>query len=314
MKSQTGTPPPTSALSSAQPLPRGPLLLDAGDEPAVGRIDPLWTPEALEDRQAEKFAFPWISTGVAVLFTSWLVLSLVGFVEHEFRQSRDLGIVAVICFSGGLALLLRGLIREWRSYRDLQHVEELRSALRRDDISPSVLHAACRPWLIAIRKRHQNAGTALEKTQTANSAGEIRVILQTYLIRDMQIGARTAGGHAAMQVVGLVAMTPSPAWEGIIVAIRGILLIRQIARIYGIRPGLVVMLTLFRRVAWAAAGVSGLDMLSQSFVDQIVHKTPMLRHVVAAIPGASLAALRMHRLAALTSEACSPLPGFRPNN
>jgi putative membrane protein len=87
---------------------------------------------------------------------------------------------------------------------------------------------------------------------------------------------------------------------------RALLLVRQVAEIYGIRPGLLVTLGLLRRVAWTAAGVSGFGLLSQTLAEHTLHKLPLVKHLTGAPPETSLAALRLYRLATITAEACSP--------
>jgi hypothetical protein len=62
-------------------------------------------------------------------------------------------------------------------------------------------------------------------------------------------------------------------------------------------------------VAWTAAGVSGIDLLSQSLADHALSALPFVKHIAKAVPGGGLAALRLYRLASLTAEACCPVAG-----
>jgi hypothetical protein len=105
----------------------------------------------------------------------------------------------------------------------------------------------------------------------------------------------------------MVAITPAPVLEGVIVGIRALLLIRQVAAIYGIRPGSLVMLALLRRIAWTAAGVSGFALVSQTLAAHTLHKLPWLKDFAAAFPESGLAAMRLNQLARMTAKACSPL-------
>ena len=89
---------------------------------------------------------------------------------------------------------------------------------------------------------------------------------------------------------------------------RGVALIRQVARIYGLRPGLAVTVGLLRRVAWTVASVSGTELLSRAVADQVLERLPVIKHLAGAIPGTSVAEIRLYRLAGITAAACSPLP------
>ena len=53
-------------------------------------------------------------------------------------------------------------------------------------------------------------------------------------------------------------------------------------------------------------GCRGFDLLSQSLAD---HTLALVRHLAGAVPGTSLAAMRLYRLADMTAEACSPVSG-----
>ena len=90
--------------------------------------------------------------------------------------------------------------------------------------------------------------------------------------------------------------------------LRGLVLVRQIAQLYGVRPGVAATLILLRRVAWTAAGVSGMELLSQTLADHALKELPIVKRLVGAVPGSGLAAIRLYRLADMTAEACSPLP------
>ena len=249
--------------------------------------------------------------GVAVLFGSWLVMALVAFLEQQFHGSQLGGWLTALSFLAGAVLLSRRLVGEWRSYRELQQVERLRLARSREDISPAEAVDLCRPWLISARQRFATAGTAEERIGRCNGVAEIRVVLQIQVADEMRKAAHRAGRRAAMEGGALIAITPSPLLDGVIAALRGAALIRQVAAIYGIRPGTVVTYALLRRVARTAASVSGVDLLSQPLADGALHNFPVLKHLLAAMPGASLGAMRLYRLADITAEACSPLPHNR---
>jgi putative membrane protein len=135
-----------------------------------------------------------------------------------------------------------------------------------------------------------------------------QAVLRDRVVRSLQESARQAGNRAAIQEGAVVAITPSSALDGILAGLRALALIRQVARIYGLRPGPAVTIALLRRVAWTVAAVSGVELLSRSLTDLTLAKIPLISHLTAAVPGTSVAALRLYRLAVITAEACSPLP------
>ena len=84
-------------------------------------------------------------------------------------------------------------------------------------------------------------------------------------------------------------------------------MIREVARLFGLRPGWAVTLMLLRKVAWTAAGISGLDLLSQSLTDQVLSGLPFVKHIAQSVPGGGVAALRLYRLATIAATTCCPV-------
>ncbi|MHB0709590.1 hypothetical protein ACX4M1_07000, partial [Roseomonas mucosa] len=101
------------------------------------------------------------------------------------------------------------------------------------------------------------------------------------------------------------------ALDGVLAGLRGLSLVRQVAQIHGLRPNLAVTVALLRRAVWTAAGVSGADLVAQAVSEQVLGRIPVLQHIAAAVPGSSVTALRLSRLAHVTAEACCPLAAER---
>ena len=114
-----------------------------------------------------------------------------------------------------------------------------------------------------------------------------------------------------MQGGVVVAISPSPALDGVLAGLRGLSLLRQVAAIHGMRPGAAVTVALLRRLAWTAAGTSGMDLLGQGPADSALSHWPGFKQVAAALPGSGLTALRLKRLAEVTAKACSPIETSR---
>ena len=73
------------------------------------------------------------------------------------------------------------------------------------------------------------------------------------------------------------------------------------------RPGAAVTLSLLRRLTWTAAGTSGIDLLGQGLADSALSHIPGLKQIAATLPGSSLTALHLKRLAEVAAWACSPM-------
>jgi uncharacterized membrane protein YcjF (UPF0283 family) len=87
----------------------------------------------------------------------------------------------------------------------------------------------------------------------------------------------------------------------------GVRLIRQIAALHGMRPGIFGTMALLRKTALAAATVAATEFAVNAATHAVVSH-PLLRHLVGDIAGAGVAARRMIVLARTAAVACSPLP------
>ncbi|APT60456.1 hypothetical protein RGI145_24235 (plasmid) [Roseomonas gilardii] len=289
----------------------GPMLLAAEEALPGGRIDHGWAPEALRPRPVRAGALTWIAAGVAVLLLGWLLLSGVGFVLARFREGAELGWLALAVSGCGLALIATGLAGELRAWRRLRQVDALRALLARPDAPLEVAKARCRAWIDGLRTQLPECEAVLLSLEAADSLPRLRAVLRRQVSEPLRQASRVAGQRAALEGGVMVAISPSPALDGVLAGLRGLSLVRQVAQIHGLRPNLAVTVALLRRAVWTAAGVSGADLVAQAVSEQVLGKIPVLQHIAAAVPGSSVTALRLSRLANVTAEACCPLSAER---
>ena len=114
------------------------------------------------------------------------------------------------------------------------------------------------------------------------------------------------GRTAALQSVAIVAATPSPAMDVLAVGWCGVRLIRQVAALHGMRPGMLGTLALLRKTALAAATVAAAEIAVNAATHAMVSH-PLLRHLAGDVAGAGVAARRMIVLARAAAVACSPI-------
>ena len=304
-------PPPAAAAPApgldAPGLPRGPVLLDAlPDGPA--RLDVGWAPDAVVLPRVRVGALSWLAAGLCLLVAGWAVLSLVSFVVGLFGQGLLLGIAGAVLVGAAAGMALYGVVLEVRAYRSLGQVERLRSALAAPNASVALLRAQALAWLGQLGDRVPDAPTAAALVRDAGTSAELRAVLRSRVADPLREQALGLGRRAALEGATLVAICPHPAWDGLAAGARGVLLVRRVAALHGLRPGFVATLALLRHVAWTAAGTAGLVMASQGLADHVLTELPVVKHVAGAIPGTGAVAVRLYRLAGVAAEACSPVP------
>ncbi|MBI0539453.1 DUF697 domain-containing protein [Roseomonas sp. KE2513] len=177
---------------------------------------------------------------------------------------------------------------------------------QQDDGPVAPARALALEWLGRF-ERLPDLARAREAVASAPDVPLLRTALRRHLAGHLHDATRAAGHRAALAGGVVVAISPSPALDGVLAGLRGLLLLRQVAAIHGMRPSVAVTLSLLRRLAWTAAGTSGMDLLGQSFANSALSHIPGLRQIAAVLPGSGLRALRLHRLAEVAARACSPL-------
>lgn len=283
---------------------RPPLLLEP--EPgAPAIIEPGWAPAPLATPARPRGTLGWIGAGLGLLLASWAGLGAAGFIQDLFARSAVQGWLGLAGFGAGLGLLAAAGLRERRSWRSLARVDELRAILAGADLARQ--REAAGGWLRALGLAEAERAALDAAIADAPTPEALRELLRARVAARLAEAAGRLGRQAAAEGAALVAILPHPALDGLFAGLRGLRVIRQVAALYGLRPGSLASLALARRVAWTAAGTAGIDLLAQTAMDQAITGLPGLRHLASAIPGAGVAAVRLYRLARITAAACDPV-------
>jgi len=278
-------PPPISAETLERPLDPG--FIDTISAP----------PEALPMRVPLPLPAPglgpvgWIAAGLGILVAGGSLLSLAGFVIDQMARSPALGWLSLATVSAGVLAVLWGIGREVRSYRRLTRVDGLRARLRPPGVAVEIARAECQAWLETVGDRLADPDGIRLAMNGCATTEEVRAML----------------AHRASQGAAMVAIIPSPALEGLAAGLRSLKLIREIASLYGLRPGLSVTVGLVRRAAVTAASVYGVNEIAGAAAAHFLADAPVLRSIASAAPGAGITARRIYLLARTVAEACSPL-------
>ena len=204
------------------------------------------------------------------------------------------------------------VLREIRAYRSLTGVDALRAVLTQPNHALEEARRDAAGWVRSLSSPALPDQVAVQRRLAAASdMAELGGVLRSQVADRLREAAAKVGRQAAIEGATLVALCPHPAWDGLIAGLRGLVLIRRVAALYGLRPGVSVTVALLRRVGSVAAGTAGVTIVSQGLADQLLATMPVLKHVAGAVPGTGVVAVRLYRLAIITAEACSPLTPTR---
>jgi putative membrane protein len=293
---------------------------DAAGRPARGTIqitpesDPAQLPVPVAAPIVERRGFRWGAvfwSGAAGLVLLGLGLAVTHLIEDLFARSESLGYVGVAFTVAAALALIAMTAREALALARLATIEKLHAraanVLLSDDRAES--RAILRD-LIAIA--HQNPQLARARAALQGHADDIIdgadmiKLAERELMSPLDQEARRLVSSAAQRVSIVTAVSPRALIDVLFVFVASLRLIRQLARLYGGRPGTLGMIRLIRHVI-AHLAITGGMAASDSLVQQ------MLGHGVAAklsqrLGEGVLNGLLTARLGLAAIEVTRPLP------
>ena len=235
-----------------------------------------------------------LALGLPALWSAWLVSAL-------FDRAPWLGWAGLAVVLVGFGLVGAGIGRELRGLAALRRVDWLRGELASGEAAR--VSAAARRWLAELPQH----AALLPAVAAADTPESVLALLRAGPGMALLEGTDALGRVAAVQAGAIVAATPSPALDALTIGWRGVRLVRQVASLHGMRPGLTGTLALLQRTAISAASVAATQLAVNAAAHAVVSH-PVLRHVLGDVAGAGVAARRMVVLARAAATACSPLP------
>ena len=244
---------------------------------------------------------PTVLLGAGILALGFPVLWAALLIGSLFDRAPWLGWAGLAVVLAGFGLVGAGIGRELRGLAVLRRVDRLRADLASGETAR--VAAAARRWVETLPEH----ATLLDAIAVADTPESVLALLRAGPGAALLEGADALGRTAAFQAGAIVAATPSPALDALTVGWRGVRLVRQVAALHGMRPGLAGALLLLQRTALAAASVAATQFAVNAAAHAVVSH-PLLRHLLGDVAGAGVAARRMIVLARATATACSPLP------
>jgi putative membrane protein len=238
------------------------------------------------------------------------VIDLVRFVDDAWQHGAGFGIVAAAAVAAGIGGGLYWLGAELRGLLRLRSVERLRAlipsaeaaALKRE-IGQAAAILARDPQLTAAVARYR---AVIAPHHTGRDALEL---FGRFVLVPADRLAQAAIRRASGQAFAINLVSPTAVIDTLFFAARAIRLVREIAQIYGQRPGLAGTVHLLRRIVSGAGLVGAVDVVGGVIVQQL--GGAVLERVSAGAAESAYAAQKMGRLGLVAMALCRPLE-FRP--
>jgi putative membrane protein len=289
-----------------------PRILETGE---TGRLD-LGLPAIPEPSDtpppARGFPSPFAvaMAGLGILAVGVVGIELLQFLDGAFAHGTGVGLSATVAVAAGVGGALYWLTAELRGLWRLRSAERLRGLI------PSALAGE-------LKQEIDAAATILARDPLLSGAvGNYRAVLEPhhtgrdaldlfsrFVLAPADQLAQAAIRRAAAQAFAINAISPTVLLDTLFFAARAMRLIREIAEIYGQRPGLAGTVHLLRRLASGAGLVGAVDVVGGVIVQQL--GGAVLERLSASAAESAYAGQKMARLGLLAMASCRPIE-FRP--
>ncbi len=247
-------------------------------------------------------------------------LGAIGYQLWEFVASVVLRNAAVgttlavalgIAVASGGFMLLREVLGFSREMRKLREVEAL--SIEATEVLAANGHGralALSARIIAPLRERRDLSDAIEHFRraatTAHSDRQVLELLADGIVRPLDRQAYQCVSRAARDAGLGVTMSPFGVLDAGIIIWRGLRMVREVAAVYGFRPGFFARAGLVRRILYTAATQGAADFVADALLS---HVGARLAGVLSARVGEGvLSGMRMARLGIVTMAACRPLP------
>jgi len=292
----------------APPAPARPVLIDT-DEPA-GPIDHNWDeiargPAAPRSRGLSSLS--WFAIALTLLILGTGAVEAIGYVEAQFARATWAGWATALVIGGAFAALGLGFWREISGLWSVDAVDRLQAALRPPAADPVATGRVAERWLAAVERRGVDVARSRQGVASAATVEAVGEALSASVLLRLDREADARVRQAAMQIATAAALSPKAWLDGALFMWRGVRLVREIAEIYGLRPGTLATWKLVRRVMLGAATVAAVDLAGNAALQALVTSS-LAQKLGGEVAGAAAAWQRMYRLGQAAIAACRPLP------
>jgi putative membrane protein len=285
--------------------PRAPRILTDDATAPAPRLDFDWedsvAPIAPPRPPKRTSALALAGAGIAILLLGLSALDVANFVTDQFARSQWHGWLTLAVALLGYGLIAYAFLRELRGLWALKAVDRARDAFARND------YVTARSETLTWAASTPAAAPTLNALRGANDLDSLRALLEAGPLAELDRASTAAGRAAAAQAFAATAAVPSPALDAVFFAWRGFRLVREVAAIHGLRPGIAGTLALLRRTIFEAGLVAATDVAVDAATRAIV-TNPLIEKIAGEAGKGAVAARRMIMLARATARACRILP------
>jgi putative membrane protein len=238
----------------------------------------------------------------------------VRFVESLFAASSVAGIAASAVLAAALVTGAFWIFDEMRRFYAMRTAESVRAAAARLRGSAShdeglTLVNQILPTLRGNVAAHERSARLRERLRHTHDGADVLNLFVREVLEPLDQQAAARISRAARDTALGVAASPVGALDAVIGTVRALRMVREIATIYGLRPGTFGAMRLMKRALLDGASFGAADLASDVWTDLLSGVGLRATGMVAGKLGEGVfAAVRVTRLGLATMQACRPIP------
>ena len=250
---------------------------------------------------------------VSVIFIAcWLLYTTFVSLIDAWKTSLWLAIPLIIISIIFLITLIVLVLRERRAINLIDQRQKTHQQIRLyvADGSIIAIHETLTPILTNIKTHYPEEFQQFDEARNdRHTVQEYLSLLDSVVLSTLDRDVDYAIKKASLSVASLVAISPHPALDAIIVMIRANMLIRKIGHIYGLEPTGLSSLYLFRHTILSAISAAGIETLGSVALEEI--GSGVTEKAAKILTEGLVSASRMYRLGKLTKKIIRPVPQLR---
>jgi putative membrane protein len=307
----------SEAAASSIATPSGPAIFTTEDSRPIDASEQcnIAGAEVTEpDRRARPFKIALI--GIGILIFGLLAFDAVEWIRDQFDRGPVVGGLAIAVIAAGLLGLGYWAASEFRAFAALKSVERVQARLTMSSGQDARSSDALIDDIVASLPPAPTVKTALvvyrEQVQPHHTLEQrVGMISRTVLV-PMDHRAEALIRSTVMQTVVFTAISPTALMESLFFLARGLRLLRQIAELYGGRPGFAGTVHLMRRLVVGSGTVGAVDLIGNVLAQKL--GGAILEKLSSEVAESVYATQRMARLGIVCMQMCRPIPFTRDEN
>lgn len=239
----------------------------------------------------------------------WLLYATIESLLNAWNNNIWLAVPLTIISVAFIIILVALVWREWRAIQSIDRIQETKRQLEHYIYEGSIVgvHTTLKPVLACIKinypEEYRQFDEARHDRQTVK---EYLSLLDNVVLSRLDEDVDDAIKNASLSVAGLVAISPHPALDAVIVMIRANMLLRKITQIYGLELTGFSSLYFFKHTIVSAITAAGVEALGTLVLEQI--GAELTEKSAKVLAEGVVSASRMYRLGNLTKNITRPIP------